>query len=251
MSFRPCVVIPTYNNPATIAKVVNEARTFVTDVIVVDDGSGTAGREATAALANGGIAQVIHRAANGGKGAAVKTGIAAAAQQGFTHVLQVDADGQHNLADVPRFLEQARAQPEALILGEPRFDATAPKARLWGRKLTNFWVHIETAGRVIADPMCGFRVYPVAAAMAVLPRAQRMDFDPEVAVRLVWQGLRVVNVPTSVRYLSAAEGGVSHFQMGRDNLRISWMHTRLVFGALVRLLTGRKLRSEAWRALRG
>jgi hypothetical protein len=111
------------------------------------------------------------------------------------------------------------------------FDASIPAARLWGRKLTNFWVHIETGGRVIRDPMCGFRVYPMAAALAALPRADRMDFDPEIAVRLVWAGLPVINLPTRVRYLTAAEGGVSHFQLFRDNVRISWMHTRLVFAA--------------------
>lgn len=237
MNFRPCVVIPTYNNPATIAKVVHEVRAFVPDVIVVDDGSGPAAHAVTTALANAGHARVVHRAANGGKGAAVKTGINVAAQAGFTHVLQVDGDGQHTLADVPVFVEQARACPDALVLGQPQFDATAPKARLWGRKLTNFWVHIETAGRVIADPMCGFRVYPVAAALAVMPRAQRMDFDPEIAVRLVWHGVRVVNIPTKVRYLRAEDGGVSHFQMGRDNVRISWMHTRLVTMGIVLLLT--------------
>lgn len=251
MSFRPCLVIPTYNNPATIGKVVTEAHQHIRDIIVVNDGSAAPGREATLALEEQGLAEVIHREVNGGKGAAVKSGIARALQRGFTHVLQIDGDGQHNLSDIPRFLEAAQASSDALILGQPKFDHTVPKARLWGRKLTNFWVHIETAGRVIADPMCGFRVYPVAAAAAVLPAANRMDFDPEVAVRLVWHGVPVVNLQTSVRYLTAEEGGVSHFAMGRDNARISWMHTRLVVGALWRLLRGRKLRSGTWRALTG
>jgi len=251
MSFRPCLVIPTYNNPATIGNVVHQAYDYIRDIIVVDDGSSAEGREATEHLAEQGKAQVFHREHNGGKGAAVKSGIALAAQKGFTHVVQIDGDGQHNLSDIPRFVEQARLCPDALILGQPAFDTSAPFARVWGRKLTNFWVHIETAGRVIGDPMCGFRVYPVAAALAVLPAANRMDFDPEIAVRLVWHGVKVLNLQTSVRYLTAEQGGVSHFQMGWDNVRITWMHTRLVFGALWRLLTGRRLRSEAWRALTG
>lgn len=251
MSFRPCVVIPTYNNPATIGAVVKQARAHIPDVLVVDDGSREEGRAAVAALAEQGLAQVHHRAHNGGKGAAVKTGIRLAFEQGFTHVLQIDGDGQHTVSDMPLLLAEAKAHPHALILGRPLFDASAPKARLWGRKLTNFWVHVETGGRVILDPMCGFRVYPVHAVMAVLPAADRMDFDPEVAVRLVWHGLAVRHVDTRVRYLRADEGGVSHFQMGRDNLRITWMHTRLVFGAVWRLLTLRKLRSHTWNVRAG
>lgn len=248
MTVRVCVVIPTYNNPATLGAVVKHARRFIQDVIVVDDGSSEPGRFAAAALAEAGWATVHRHDRNGGKGAAVKTGIRLAIAAGFSHVLQIDADGQHDLEDIPRLLAEAERDPEALVLGRPLFDATAPRARLWGRKLTNFWVHVETGGFVIQDPMCGFRIYPVRAALAVLPRADRMDFDPEIAVRLVWHGLPVRHVDTRVRYLTAAEGGISHFQMGRDNLRISWMHTRLVCGALWRLLTLRRLRRSRWNA---
>ncbi len=251
MSCRPCVVIPTYNNPITLGAVVAEAQLHVQDIIVVDDGCFGSGRESVDVLAKLPGVSVRRHAKNAGKGAAVKTGIRSAAELGFSHVLQVDADHQHQLADIPRFLSAAAADPSALVLGSPKFDSSAPTARLLGRKLTNACVQLETGGRVIADPMCGFRVYPVAAALAVLPRADRMDFDPEIAVRLVWYGLRVVNLETDVRYLSVAEGGVSHFQMVRDNARISWMHTRLITQAVFRLLTGRKLRSGTWQAPAG
>lgn len=231
--FRPCAVIPTYDNPDTVRAVVERVRATL-PVIVVDDGSAAPGRSVVEAIGRDGLAIVFHRPQNGGKGAAVTTGFELAEQHGYTHALQVDADGQHALDDIPRFIDAARAQPSALILGAPVYDASAPKGRLIGRQITRFWTNIETYGRVIDDPMCGFRVYPVAPACAVARRCgQRMDFDIEVAVRLVWAGLPVVNLPTAVRY---PEGGVSHFHLVRDNLRISWMHSRLVVRSWLRLL---------------
>lgn len=232
---RPCVLVPTYDNPATIRGVVESARRYVDDVVVVDDGSGAEGRRAVDELAEQSLAHVVHRPRNGGKGAAVKTGFLAARELGCTHALQVDADGQHETSDIPRFLDASRAEPGMLVLGEPMFDASAPKARLIGRKITQFWTNLETFGRVIHDPMCGFRVYPLEAAIAARAWGNAMDFDPEIAVRLIWSGMRVLNIPTRVRYVSAADGGVSHFRMGRDNMLISWMHTRMVVGALARL----------------
>jgi glycosyltransferase involved in cell wall biosynthesis len=233
--YRPCVLVPTYDNPTTIRRVVESARRFVDDVVVVDDGSAPEGRRAVEEVGALALAHVVHRAQNGGKGAAVKTGFVAARDLGCSHALQVDADGQHETGDIPRFLEASRAAPGALVLGEPVFDATAPKSRLVGRKITQFWTNLETFGRVIHDPMCGFRVYPLEAAIAARARGNAMDFDPEIAVRLSWAGVPILNIPTKVRYVSAAEGGVSHFRMGTDNLLISWMHTRMVVGALLRL----------------
>jgi polyprenyl-phospho-N-acetylgalactosaminyl synthase len=232
-AFRPCVLVPTFDNPVTVRQVAKSARAYVDDVVVVDDGSGEDGRRAVESLEHDSIAHAVFREKNGGKGAAVKTGFAFARALGCTHAIQVDADGQHAIDDVPRFLEAARSDPDALILGTPVFDASAPLGRLIGRKITQFWVNIETFGRVIADPMCGFRVYPLDLAIAVRARADAMDFDPEIAVRMVWAGARVINLPTRVRYVPKEQGGVSHFRMGRDNLLISWMHTRMVFGALL------------------
>ena len=237
--FSPCALIPTYDNPDTVRAVVVAVGEHL-PVIVVDDGSAAAGRRAVEAIGVEGLAQVHHRAQNGGKGAAVTTGFELARAAGYTHALQVDADGQHALEDIPRFIETARAQPEALILGAPIYDESAPKGRLFGRKITQFWTNIETYGRVIEDPMCGFRVYPVGPACEVAPRCgERMDFDIEVAVRLVWLGLPVVNLPTQVRY---HEGGVSHFHLFSDNVRISWMHSKLVMTSWARLLRTRPSR---------
>ena len=225
MAFRPCILVPTYDNPRTIRGVVERARRSVPDVLVVDDGSGPEARAEIEALEREGLARVRRRDANGGKGAAVKTGFLFARELGYTHALQVDADGQHDLEDAPRLLDQARERPEALVLGAPRFDASAPLGRRVARLITVFWTWVE-AGGAIGDPMCGFRVYPVEAAIAAGAVGDRMDFDPEIAVRLVWAGVPVVHVPTAVRYLP---GGVSHFGLFRDNWLISRMHTRLVF----------------------
>lgn len=235
LTFEPCILVPTYDNPDTIRRVVEEACRHLAAVIVVDDGSAAPGREAAAALAAAKLAHVHRREENGGKGAAVKAGFRVARTLGYTHALQVDADGQHRLDDIPRFLDAARAQPEALILGAPAFDRSAPRGRIIGRQITRFWTNVETGGRVIQDPMCGFRVYPLDAAIAAGASGDAMDFDPEIAVRMFWRGTPVVNLSTKVRYVSRQEGGVSHFRFFRDNVLISWMHTRLFFGALFRL----------------
>ncbi|MFO0627053.1 MAG: glycosyltransferase family 2 protein [Polyangiales bacterium] len=237
-AFRPCGLVPTYDNPATVREVVTRLRAHLDDVLVVDDGSGPEARAVLEALAREGLARVHHRAQNGGKGAAVKTGLALARDLGFTHALQVDADGQHALDDAPAFLEAARAQPDALVLGAPVFDESAPRARMRARQITIFWTNFEAGAGVITDPMCGFRVYPVAAALAAGARGDAMDFDPEIAVKMVWRGAPVVNLPTRVRYVSRAEGGVSHFRLVRDNALISWMHTRLSLTRIARWVTG-------------
>ena len=234
--YRPCALVPTYDNPATIGVVVDRIRTWLTNVIVVDDGSGELGQRAVQALASVPGVRVCRRARNGGKGAAVKDGFRLARGLGFTHALQVDADGQHRLEDIPRFLEAARAQPNAFILGAPIFDASAPRSRVIGRRITRFWTNIETYGkRVIHDSLCGFRVYPLDEAIGAAAVGDAMDFDPEIAVRMVWRNVPVVNLPTQIRYIPREAGGVSHFRLLRDNALISWMHTRLVFGAIIRL----------------
>jgi glycosyltransferase involved in cell wall biosynthesis len=235
-AFRPCAIVPTYDNPGTVRQVVERLREHLVDVIVVDDGSGPAGRAAVEQLGRDGLARTLRREKNGGKGAAVQSGFAESRALGFSHALQVDADGQHDLGDVRAFLEAARGDPAALVLGRPVFDATAPWGRRAGRELTRFLTHVETGGRRIADPMCGFRVYPLSA-VANLTCGKRMDFDIEVVVRLAWRGVRVVNLPTRVRYLTPAEGGVSHFRMFEDNALITWLHIRLLLGAALRALT--------------
>lgn len=223
-AFRPCVVVPTYDNPETIRVVVEEVRRHLPEVVVIDDHSAEPGRRAVEQLGRDGLAHVRRQPRNSGKGGAVKAGFSFARELGYTHALQVDADGQHELDDIPRFLASAQAQPDALVLGAPVFADDVPRSRLIARQITRFWTNVETGGRVIEDPMCGFRVYPLRAVEG-LATGDWMDFDIEIAVRLVWRKIPVINLPTKVRY---PEGGVSHFHLLADNLRISWMHTRLV-----------------------
>jgi glycosyltransferase involved in cell wall biosynthesis len=246
--FRPAALIGIYNHGGTIADVVRPLCAQSLPTLVVDDGSDAQTRAKLDELQRVFPAvRVEHLPVNGGKGAALIHGFALLEREGFTHAVVLDADGQHDTKDVAAFLDAARREPGALILGRPIFDASAPKARLYGRRISQFWVHIETLSFAIADPLCGYRCYPLRATNEVLrsfvPRT-RMDFDPEIAVRLYWHGAPMINVPTKVCYPSA---GISHFKMGSDNLRISWMHTRLFFGMLARipsLLLSRGVRAQ-------
>lgn len=233
---RYCLLIPTYDNPHTLRSVVEEGRKYLQDVIVIDDGSGPEGRRVCARLTEEGIAVVHHLRRNGGKGAAVKAGLDIARQLGFTHVLQADADGQHDLTAAPRFVELSRRNPGALVLGYPQYDASVPKLRRSARELTNFWVDFEVGKGVVRDAMIGFRVYPLEPLKGVTVRGNRMDFDIEVAVRAAWAGIAIENAPVPVRYLGKEEGGVSHFRPLRDNLAFSWMHSKLCTERCIRLV---------------
>ena len=240
-SFRACAVIPTYDNPRTIGDVARKVRSHVPLVIVVDDGSAPEGRAACAELAAAGVAEVHRLEPNRGKGGAVKTGFEIAARHGCTHAFQVDADGQHDLSRMPEFLRAAAERPEALVLGYPVYDETAPRTRLIARRFTKFWVDLWIGRHdVVRDALIGFRVYPLEAARNSGTRANRMDFDVEIVVRMARAGVPTVNLPVGVRYLTKGEGGVSHFQPLRDSLRLSLMHSRICTGIMLgRLGLGR------------
>jgi glycosyltransferase involved in cell wall biosynthesis len=233
------VLIPSYNTGPKLVETVRAARRHWSPVWVVVDGStdGSDAPLAALAAADAGL-RVMTLPRNAGKGAAVLAGIRAARAQGFTHVLTLDADGQHPAERIPEFMAASRDAPEAMILGLPIFDATAPKLRVRGRRISNFFADLETLWAGIGDSLFGFRVYPIAPLARVMDGTvwmRRFDFDPEAAVRLVWAGVRPVRIPAAVRYFRPDEGGVSHFNYLRDNVLLTWMHTRLVLGALVRL----------------
>jgi glycosyltransferase involved in cell wall biosynthesis len=243
-----CIVIPFFNHPAAIANVVASLKPLGLPCRIVDDGSDPPSQQVLAQIAARESWVSLQRLPeNRGKGAAVMAGCEAALAEGFTHALQIDADGQHDAATVPVLLELARHQPAAVITGQAVYDHTVPRARLYGRYVTHLWVWINTLSFEIRDSMCGLRVYPLAAACAIWRRhriGQHMDFDTEILVRLSWSGAPIVNVPTRVNY---PRDGVSHFRMLKDNVFISCMHTRLFFGMLYRLpmLLGRRLNPHA------
>ncbi|MBA3598996.1 MAG: glycosyltransferase family 2 protein [Methylibium sp.] len=233
------VLIPSYNTGETVFATVSAARAQWEPVWVVVDGStdGTAERLQALAEADSGLrVEVLPH--NQGKGAAVLHGLRAALAAGFTHALAMDADGQHPAGLIPAFMAASRQRPEAMVLGRPVFDASAPLLRVRGRRVSNAWTQLETLGAGIGDSLYGFRVYPIAELVAVMssqPWMRRFDFDTEAVVRLAWRGVKPINLDAPVKYLRPEEGGVSHFRYGRDNLLLTWMHTRLMLEFVLRL----------------
>lgn len=234
--FNPCALVPSRNHYLALPLVVAGLRALGLPVLIVDDGSDETAAAAIAALhdPDGGVT-VHRRPVNGGKGAAVSDGFRLLHAQGFSHAVQVDADGQHDPAALPALLDQARAHPTALVSGAPIYDDSMPTARRIGRWFTHVWVFVETLSLRITDSMCGFRVYPLGPCLdllAVEKVGARMDFDTDIMVRLFWRGVAPIMVPVRVTY---PPGNTSNFDVWRDNLRISWMHTRLVLTMLARL----------------
>ncbi|HWA27342.1 MAG TPA: glycosyltransferase [Lacunisphaera sp.] len=226
------VLLPSYNTGPRLREVVAEVLQHWRAVLVVVDGSTDGSEAPLAELArtDPGL-HVLVRPVNSGKGGAVLAGAAWGREQGFTHALVMDADGQHPAASIAEFMAASQARPDALVCGRPIFPANIPAERRHGRKLSIGLVHLELLGRGVDDPLFGFRVYPLASLLAVLgPRrgGRRYDFDTEAAVRLAWAGVPPVNLAAPVRYFSRAEGGVSHFHYLRDNATLVWMHTRLI-----------------------
>ena len=243
--FNPCVVVPIYNHKETISQVVESLTVFSLPCFIVDDGSNSSTKQVLLNLSQEKHqVEVITRPENGGKGAAVVTGLLLAYEKGYTHALQVDADGQHKISDVKKFLDHSLIHLDALILGRPIFDESAPKSRLYGRRITHFMVWLETLSLQIKDTLCGFRMYPLGPVKSIADKTRlrkRMDFDPEIAVRLHWAGTPVVNLDTPVKY---DPHGLSHFDFKWDNLRMILLHTQLLLEMVIKLpnILSRKFR---------
>jgi len=232
--FSCCVIIPVYNHAHLVAPCVRQLRAQGITCVLVNDGGDTAASSLLRQLSEETGSELCEQFPNGGKGSAVLLGMQHAQRLGFSHGLQIDADGQHEVADVPTLIAKAKQHPQAVISGVPEYDHTVPKLRLYSRYLTHVCVWLETLSFEIKDSMCGFRVYPLAVTLTLAREVNlgsRMDFDTEVLVRLHWRGVANKNVPTRVIY---PEHGISNFRLWRDNLAISWMHTRLLLGMLLR-----------------
>ena len=233
------VLIPSYNPGRVVLATVSAALQQWNPVWVVVDGStdGTA-EELQGVAANDPALRVIVLHRNTGKGAAVLHGLDLAAQQGYTHALTMDSDGQHPADLIPAFMVASAAHPDAMILGRPVFDASAPSLRVNGRKISNWWANLETLWAGVDDSLYGFRVYPIEPLRRMMQGQRwmrRFDFDPEAVVRMCWRGVRLVNLPAPVRYLRPDEGGISHFNYVRDNALLTWMHLRLFIEFVLRL----------------
>jgi len=241
------ILIPSYNTGGRVLQTVWDARQIWQPVWVVVDGSTDGTLEPLRALAREDPAiRVLALPRNQGKGAAILHGLREAMAAGYTHALTMDADGQHPTDKILEFMSVSQENPDALILGLPVFDASAPRVRVHGRKLSNLCTDLETLGAGIGDSLYGFRVYPIAPLREIMERQpwmRRFDFDAEAAVRLCWRGIRPINLVAPVRYFRPEEGGVSHFKYLRDNVLLTWMHIRLILESLFRLplLLGRRL----------
>jgi len=233
------VLIPSYNPGPIVYATITAARAQWAPVWVVVDGSTDGSTEQLQKMAeNDEGLEIVVLPHNCGKGAAVLHGLKRALARGFTHVLTMDSDGQHDASMIGHFMHTSKAHPHAMVLGVPLFDHAAPNIRVKGRKISNWWANVETLGGNIGDSLFGFRVYPAHILYDIMQRStwmRRFDFDPEAVVRLVWRGVPPINIPTKVRYLSTAEGGVSHFRYWRDNKLLTWMHVRLLLGFILRL----------------
>lgn len=230
-----CIIIPNYNHTINLEALIEKLATFKLPVIMVNDGSNAQASQLFNDLAEQfSYLTLIEHQENQGKGSAVQTALKASKAQGYSHALQVDADGQHDLNDVEKLLTESKRYPESLISGKPIYDESVPKHRYYARSITHFWVWIETLSFSIKDTMCGYRVYPLASTVNLIETERlglRMDFDIEVMVKLYWQRIDIRFLPTAVEY---PEHGTSHFRAFEDNVLISWMHTRLFFGMLLR-----------------
>ena len=235
---KACVLIPSYNSGPLLKQTLAGVLAVWDDVFVVIDGSTDGSDEGLEAMAGDANLRIHRLPQNGGKGGAILKGITLASEEGFTHALAMDADGQHPADRIRHFMETGGEFPEALVLGEPVFDASAPALRVQGRKISNWCANLETCWWGIHDSLFGMRLYPIGPLKNVFSEtlfARRFDFDPEVAVRLCWKGVPVINLKTPVRYLTDAEGGISQFRYLRDNTLLTSMHFRLLLGFLIRM----------------
>ena len=233
--YKPCALIPVYNHEAAVPAVVDSLLHSGLPCLLVDDGSSPACAAVLAQLAQLEHVTLLTLPNNQGKGGVVMAGFREAARLGFSHALQVDADGQHDLREVQTFIHTSRQHPDAVICGYPEYDDSVPKGRLYARYLTHVMVWINTLSLQIRDSMCGFRLYPLPPTLALIESTKigkRMDFDSDILVRLAWRNQPMRWLPTRVHY---PQDGLSHFRLFHDNALISSMHTKLFFGMLLRL----------------
>ncbi|WP_320053236.1 DUF2062 domain-containing protein [uncultured Acetobacteroides sp.] len=223
------VVIPTYNNHATLLDVIDGVSCYSNDIIVVNDGS-TDGTADILAAKQG--ITLISYTENRGKGHALKIGLRKAAELGYRYAITIDSDGQHYSDDIPSFIDQIEKTPDALIVGARNLTAdNMPGKNTFANKFSNFWFKVET-GITLQDTQSGYRLYPLKKIATMWFFTPRYEFELEVIVRSAWKRIPVINIPVKVFYPSEEER-VSHFRPLRDFTRISILNTFLVTIALL------------------
>jgi glycosyltransferase involved in cell wall biosynthesis len=232
-----CLVIPHYDHLDQFSRVLPELVGLNMPMIIVDDASPAPVSDHLEQLLQNSAARatLVKHEHNLGKGGAVMTGLQQASLAGYSHALQVDADGQHDLKSIPKLLRVAHEHPQNIICGRPVFDNSISGLRYYGRFLTLYLVWLETLSKEIEDALCGFRIYPLESVVSLIVSGkpgERMAFDPEILVRAVWSGIGLSYIPVNIVY---PDDGKSHFHYIRDNAEITWMHTRLIAGMLLRL----------------
>jgi glycosyltransferase involved in cell wall biosynthesis len=224
------IVIPVYNHGKTLRDVVLGALQTGAEVMVVDDGSTDRGLETLSGLK----INVVRHSENRGKGAAILTAVKEAEKMGRTHIVTIDADGQHDPTDFLRFLPVIQKNPLALVVGNRKFNKKAsPLLSRFGRSFSNFWFRVQTSGS-LKDTQSGFRAYPVAVLSWLKLHDKGFSFEIEVLVKAAWAGIEIKEVDVSVHYLPSCER-VSHFHLVKDNLALSLLNTKLTMRAVLPL----------------
>ena len=249
MKFKFCIIIPCFEAHAKkLDATLESLKDFNIDLIVIDDGSSLEYAQKIESICEKFNASLVKNKNNGGKGSALKLGFRYSFKKAYTHALQVDADGQHDISSLKGIIKLSKKYPSALISGKPVYDESIPKKRLYGRYFTHMWVWLETLSLSLKDTMCGFRSYPLKETVNLIDNhfiGNYMDFDTEIMVKLYWKGVKSKFLPVKVIY---PEDGDSYFRLFEDNVLITKMHTRLMFGMIIRfpLLVLRKFYTHKW-----
>ncbi len=224
-----CVIIPTYNNAATLRKVIEDVLVYTSSIIIINDGS----TDATKTILQGYPAlKVLHFPVNCGKGYALRKAIKLAHEEGYRHGITIDSDGQHLASDLPVFLEKIKEEPDAIIIGARNMQQeNVPGKSSFGNKFSNFWFRFET-GIKLPDTQSGFRAYPIHMLYKKNYYSRKYEFEIEVIVRAAWKNISVISVPIKVYYAPGAER-ISHFRPFVDFTRVSILNTVLVLIALL------------------
>ena len=221
---KACVIIPTYNNAATLATVIEDVAQYSNHIIVVNDGS----TDNTADIVKQyPVVQFINYTPNVGKGWALRKAFRYAIDKGYKYAISIDSDGQHFAKDLPAFIIKLEEEPNAVIIGARNMgQASVPGGSSFGNKFSNFWFKVET-GITSPDTQSGFRLYPLEPLKKMRFITRKYEFEIEVLVRLAWKGVKVISVPVTV-YYAPKEERISHFRPYKDFFRISVLNTILV-----------------------